>query len=75
MRNARAWRLCGLESIGVETRNDLIGSGGRAALLAAHMTLEEAWREAICNTLKDICVINHLAETSIITVTRLHLGK
>jgi len=75
VRDTRASRLRGLESIGVEPCDDLIGGGGAALLAAAQMALEESWREAICHTLKDICVLNYLAETSIIAVTRLHLGK
>jgi len=78
--DTRARRLLRLHAVRVETRDDLVDAhhmrNGWAAMHVSgpHVALEEAWREAVRYTLKNVGLFKNLAERDAISVGLLPVG-
>ena len=72
--DAGARRLGSLNSVRVETRDDLVDAdhmrNGWAAVHVSgpHAALEEAWREAVRYALENIRLLNNLAERCVVSI-------
>jgi len=72
--DASARRLGSLNSVRVETRDDLVDAHHMRNRWAAmyvsgpHVALEEAWREAIRYALKNVSLLKNLAERCVVSI-------
>ena len=74
--DARARRLLGLNPARVEAGDDLVDTLAHALARNSgpHVALEEAWREAVRYTLKNVRLLKDLAERDVIAVSLGPLG-